>query len=283
MEFALISIQSKTSSVLVSVILCNYNYEKYIGEAIESVLCQTHENLELIVVDDGSSDTSNQIINSYDDKRIIKLFQANGGQAAAFNSGFELCKGRLVAFLDSDDYWCSDKIEKCVKAFQSDLSLVQHNMIVVNIDSSIIGATHPGILPGVRNVLEAYYTEKHTGFFSATSGIVASREHLEKIFPLPTAWKICADVAITRPLPLWGDVLTLQKSLGYYRIHDSNNWMNSLMQKRTKANRIKYNAYTNEWLVKYGHPALNNSDIGRISASCNFIKNITKKITSKSK
>jgi glycosyltransferase involved in cell wall biosynthesis len=240
----------------VSVILCNFNYGDFIGQAIESVLRQTYINFELIIVDDGSIDNSRYVINGYNDERVIKVFQPNCGQASAFNSGFELCKGVFVAFLDSDDYWTSDKLQKSINAFSPGVAMVQHNLAVVDSKSKKTGAEHPGITPGVRNVLSAYCTENHSGFFSATSGIVARREYLLEIFPLPISWKICADVAITRPLPIWGDVFTLSDLLGYYRIHGANNWMNSTAQRKRIKNMCKYNQYTNEWLLKYGLPPI---------------------------
>ena len=74
----------ENSIPLVSVILTNYNYGRFIAEAIESVLGQTYSSFELIIVDDGSTDDSRKVIASFDDRRILTMFQGNRGQAAAF-------------------------------------------------------------------------------------------------------------------------------------------------------------------------------------------------------
>lgn len=240
---------------LVSVVLCNYNYSRFVGEAIESVLRQTYGNLELVVVDDGSSDGSRQVIASYVDARSRKVFHGqNRGQAAAFNTGFRETNGSLIAFLDSDDAWKPEKLARVVDAFQhGDFCLVQHNLEVIDSDSRYVGTTHPSISPGVRDVLRAYFEENRTGFFCASSGITCRRSALENIFPLPESWRICADVPLTRPLPIFGPVYTLKESLGYYRIHGSNTWMNTEPQQLWIENEEKYADYTNEWLARYGY------------------------------
>lgn len=243
-----------TEQPLVSVILCNYNYGQFIAEAIESVLNQTYTNFELIIVDDGSTDNSKEVINKYKDLRIQPVFQKNGGQSAAFNTGFKKVRGDLVAFLDSDDAWVSEKLIKVVQAFRNgDFSIVQHNLEWIDKDSRPLSKLWPGISASVRDVFQAYLSENHTGFFCTTSGIVCRRTDLQKIFPLNESWKICADVAFTRPLPLFGQVLTLKECLGYYRVHGSNTWMNSERQKQQIENSQKYVEYTNQWLAKMGY------------------------------
>jgi glycosyltransferase involved in cell wall biosynthesis len=87
---------------LVSVIVGNYNYAAYVGEAIESVLAQTHPRVEVIVVDDGSTDGSRAVIERYGD-RVRALFKPNAGQGSVYNAGFRMAQGELVLFLDSDD------------------------------------------------------------------------------------------------------------------------------------------------------------------------------------
>lgn len=100
---------------LVSVIIPNFNYEGYVADAIESVLNQTYGNIELIVVDDGSTDGSWQIINRYRD-RLIPIRSKNGGVSAARNLGLTKIRGDYVAFLDSDDYWYPNKISTQLSA-----------------------------------------------------------------------------------------------------------------------------------------------------------------------
>jgi glycosyltransferase involved in cell wall biosynthesis len=101
------------SAPLVSVIIPAYNAEAFLGETLDSVLAQTYPNLEIIVVDDGSTDATPQLLEKYSD-RIRVLRQANAGQAAARNYGARESQGELLAFLDSDDLWDPDKIARQV-------------------------------------------------------------------------------------------------------------------------------------------------------------------------
>lgn len=99
---------------LVSIIMPAYNAEKYISESINSVLNQTYQNWELLIVDDCSTDNTKDIIKKYSlyDTRIIPYYQSsNKGVAAARNKAIELSKGRFIAFLDSDDLWYEKKLQ----------------------------------------------------------------------------------------------------------------------------------------------------------------------------
>jgi len=86
----------------VSIVIDNYNYRQYLGEAINSALDQTYRAVEVIVVDDGSTDQSREVICDYGD-RVISIFKDNGGQASAMNIGFARSHGDFVIFLDADD------------------------------------------------------------------------------------------------------------------------------------------------------------------------------------
>ncbi|EEI50021.1 glycosyltransferase family 2 protein [Proteus mirabilis] len=101
---------------LVSIIMPCFNSEKYISEAIESVLKQTYSNFELIIIDDNSTDSTLKIINSFRDNRItIISFDENQGAGVARNKGIEVANGRFIAFLDSDDLWSKNKLEAQIK------------------------------------------------------------------------------------------------------------------------------------------------------------------------
>ncbi|MGL5878790.1 MAG: glycosyltransferase family 2 protein, partial [Xenococcaceae cyanobacterium] len=93
---------------LVSILINNYNYGKFLPEAIDSALAQTYDRCETIVVDDGSTDNSQEIIASYGD-RIVPIFKTNGGQASAFNAGFAASSGDIICFLDADDVFLPEK------------------------------------------------------------------------------------------------------------------------------------------------------------------------------
>jgi len=235
--------------------MCNYNYASFIAQAIDSALSQSYAALELIIVDDGSTDNSREIISSYHDSRISTIFQSNRGQAAAFNAGFERAKGDFIAFFDSDDLWKPDKLAKMVPVIEEreNCSIVQHNLEIINTQSARTGKIHPGIVPGRKNVFSAYLDDHDTDHFSATSGIMCRKKDLDRVFPLDNSWRICADVAIATPLPMFGDVFTLSEILGYYRIHGSNHWMNTEGQTQTLENGKKKICYINYWLERLGH------------------------------
>jgi len=99
---------------LVSVVLSVYNGEQYLAEAIESILNQSYTNFELILVDDGSTDSSLEIIKSYDDKRIILISRENRGLIASLNEGILKAKGKYIARMDADDISLSTRFEEQV-------------------------------------------------------------------------------------------------------------------------------------------------------------------------
>lgn len=104
---------------LISIVMVNYNHEDFLKEAIDSVLSQTYGNWELIIVDDGSTDRSVQVIQEYTDVRIRPFFlEKNRHICYATNYGFAQVRGTYVARLDSDDVWVADKLEKQVRFFR---------------------------------------------------------------------------------------------------------------------------------------------------------------------
>lgn len=120
---------------LVSVIIPSYNHAKYIRQTIDSVLSQEYRNLEVIVVDDGSTDDSLAILREYGNC-IRMVSQKNQGQAAARNTGIQLAQGELIGFLDSDDLYSPGKIDEQVKMFEKDfgLSLVWTDLSLIDGD-----------------------------------------------------------------------------------------------------------------------------------------------------
>jgi glycosyltransferase involved in cell wall biosynthesis len=104
---------------LVSVVIAAYNADKYILEAVNSVLKQTYTRLELIVVNDGSSDGTKDIVDSIEDPRLVSLNQMNKGQDAAFNHGYRKSKGDFIKFFDADDYLSANMIDEQIKAIET--------------------------------------------------------------------------------------------------------------------------------------------------------------------
>lgn len=104
---------------LVSVIIPTYNRGSFIKETINSVLNQTYQNFEILVIDDGSTDNTKEIVHSFNDQRIQYIHQKHSGfPAVARNTGMKIAKGEYIAFLDSDDLWFPQKLEKQMKLFE---------------------------------------------------------------------------------------------------------------------------------------------------------------------
>lgn len=131
---------------LVSVIIPCYNREKYVAETVESVLGQTWSSIELLVVDDGSTDGSRSILERFTDRIILLEHpgRLNKGQSASINLGLERCRGEYVAILDSDDLFAPDKIRKQVAFLieNPDIGLVYSNGYVIDEQRTILYAAH---------------------------------------------------------------------------------------------------------------------------------------------
>jgi len=106
---------TKATNNLVSVIMATYNRENYLPYAIDSVLHQTYPNLELLIIDDGSIDGTRELVNSYKDPRISYYYQENKGQSSAINVGIQHARGDFISFLDSDNLWKLDKLDRQVR------------------------------------------------------------------------------------------------------------------------------------------------------------------------
>lgn len=100
------------TQILFSVIIPTFNRRPFLEAAVRSVLDQTYRGLELIVVDDGSHDGTREMISSFKDNRLRYVYQSNRGVSRARNRGLELASGHFIAFLDSDDRWVPEKLEK---------------------------------------------------------------------------------------------------------------------------------------------------------------------------
>lgn len=225
---------------LVSIIINNYNYEHFLSDAIDSALNQIYPHIEVIVVDDGSTDNSRELINSYGNN-IIKIFKENGGQASALNAGFVASKGDIICLLDADDIFLTNKVSEVVDCFNSDASVawVFHDSFpkktedIENKKSTFtINNGNQDELGKIRyidfrnNILNA---ELPT-FTPSTSNLCFSKKILENIFPLPEV-KGFSRMAITDYYIKYlavglGTGCVINKKLGIFRLHN-NTYSNS--------------------------------------------------------
>ncbi|MFK3936219.1 glycosyltransferase family 2 protein [Alkalihalobacillus sp. NPDC078783] len=137
---------------LVSVIIPCYNCEKWIAETIASVFNQTYKNIEIIIVDDGSTDNTKSIVKNIKD--VIYYFQDNSGPSAARNLGIEKSNGKYIAFLDSDDLWNEDKLLKQINFLENnpDVHLVFTNVTLINETGKVL-YTHYNKVPTEKSEL----------------------------------------------------------------------------------------------------------------------------------
>lgn len=223
---------------LVSIITPTYNSAKYISETIESVLDQTHENWELLIVDDGSTDHTVDIIKIFitQDNRIqLYRLKSNSGPAIARNKGITEANGDYIAFLDADDLWKSKKLETqltFMKADNCDVCFSSYELIDKqgNVLNKIVKA-----LPRLsyQKLLKSNYIGNLTGMYNTralgkitTPNLLKRQDWLLWLFAVKKSGK-----------PAKG----IQESLAYYRVHE--NSMSS-----NKWNLVKYNY----WVYKKG-------------------------------
>ncbi|MFS8148248.1 glycosyl transferase [Rhizobium sp. R635] len=207
----------------VSVLINNHNYGRFVGRAIDSALSQQTPDVEIIVVDDGSSDQSRSVLEAYGN-RVKVLFQENRGQAAAVNAAVRSSRGDILCFLDADDWWAPDKLSATASAFHANpqLSLVYHRLQPVLSDGS------PTLKPIPRTLCSGDLSlrlTKSAGWwpFPMTSAIAVRRRAWDAAGNIPEQFRISADAWLTGIYPFLGDVAALPDSLGFYRIHN-NNW-----------------------------------------------------------
>ena len=215
---------------LVSIIVNNYNYHHFLKDAIDSALNQTYSNVEVIVVDDGSTDSSPKIIGEYGDS-IIVILKENGGQVSAINAGFNKSQGSIIVFLDSDDILLHTAIEKVVECFDSsEIVKVHWPLYVIDPSGKKTGELiprHPQLVEGdLLKVLIQYGPNSIGGspHSPPTSGSAWSRNFLKKIFPIPDlGFKTsCIDYYLMVLAPVYGEIGCLNEPLGFYRVHGSN-------------------------------------------------------------
>jgi glycosyltransferase involved in cell wall biosynthesis len=214
---------SQSGKLLVSVIIDNYNYGRYLRAAIDSALAQTYSDVEVVVVDDGSTDESREIIESYG-KRILPVLKANGGQGSALNAGFAASHGEIVMFVDSDDELLPEAVEQVIKVSRPGVAKAQFQLELVDDRGKLLGRRVPhfeGFVPNgdIRDRI-VRFGEYPTG---PLTGAAYPRAILRQLMPLDEAiWSIAADHPLNFLAPFFGDVVSLRASLGRYRIHEAN-------------------------------------------------------------
>jgi glycosyltransferase involved in cell wall biosynthesis len=206
---------------LVSVVISSFNYARFVGDAIDSALALDWPEVEVIVVDDGSTDESPAVIRSYGE-RIIPIFLSKSGQVSAVNAGFARSRGDVVIFLDADDVLYPSLVRRLASVWRPGVSKVQYQMLVIDAEGKPEGSVFPQYLrtPSPHEIKRWMIT---SGDYPTPpgSGNAYARSFLEKLFPL-SGFDQAADSHCVTAAPYWGDVLTLAEPLVKYRVHGQN-------------------------------------------------------------
>ncbi len=210
---------------LVSVLLSSYNYEVYIKEAIQSVLDQTYQNFELIICDDGSTDNSCAVINTFlTDRRIKFIPKENGGQASALNAAYKEAKGEIICPLDSDDTFHLRKLDRVVSAFTSAPScgLCIHRVQPVSGEGRPIGPPYPRFLESGWIGPRALEEGAHSANIPQTLGLSFRRQVADRLFPMPVQFRTSPDAFLVRAAFFITNIVPVDDILALYRVHGTN-------------------------------------------------------------
>lgn len=208
-----------TQTPQVSVIIPVYNGDRYIAQAVESALSQTFTNFEIIVVDDGSTDRTQQVLQPYLD-RICYIYQENQGAAIARNRACQLAKGEFLAFLDADDYFLPSKLEKQIACFDANptLDLVQTGWLIVDEKGREISAVKPW-QQAPKLDLESFILYKCV----RPSAMLLRRKWWEYLGGFDSGLPPTEDLDFALRLALKGcKAVWLEEILTCYRQHDTN-------------------------------------------------------------
>jgi glycosyltransferase involved in cell wall biosynthesis len=209
----------------ISVVVDNYDYGRFVGEAIASALAQTRAPAEVVVVDDGSTDGSRGVIASFG-RSVVPVLKPNGGQASAINAGVEATTGDLVLFLDADDLLHREALEVVAARAVEGMAKLHFRLAAVDAAGEPLGYTlPPADRPmGSGDVVPQLLREGR--YVTPTmSGNVFPRWVLDRILPVPEEdFRISADGYLVSVAPLHGPVVAVDERLGSYRVHGGNWW-----------------------------------------------------------
>ncbi|RZI60460.1 MAG: glycosyltransferase family 2 protein [Pseudomonas sp.] len=250
-----------------SLIINNYNYADYIGQAIESALSQRDVDVEVIVVDDGSIDNSREVIDRYPEVRAI--YQDNQGQCRAFRTGLSEATGDILIQIDSDDLLMPDACSVIASLWSSDTTYAQFQLIAFSDQRGEIG-----------RIPSASFTQDHVAHlirkgrfpYSPTTGNAYSTAVVKQIMDVVNPPdRFSPDGLLMTCAPLAGRSVAISKSLGRYRIHDQNfSWGVSLEFSYNTAKVIRDGAFKYAGVI--GRPMPANALVGQRSTFATALK-----------
>jgi hypothetical protein len=235
-----------TESRRASIVIDNYNYGRFLEESIDSALAQTYPNTEVVVVDDGSTDDSPEIVRGYG-SRIVSVLKENGGQASAFNAGFARSSGEIVIFLDADDVLRPTALEAAAPLFEDDAVVtVQWRLTVIDGSGKVTKRQIPQHRPPHGDLRETALRRGPDVFrWSPTSGTAWSRSYLDQVLPAPEElYRYAMDTHLFQLAPFFGKVAALESSESFYRLHGGNDSRTIGFENKLTRNLAFYEDYS---------------------------------------
>ncbi|KAA3653538.1 MAG: glycosyltransferase [Chloroflexi bacterium] len=227
---------AEPTSVLVSIIISTYNRANTISKPIDSVLAQTYPHFELIIIDDGSTDNTDEVVAAYHDPRIIYKWVKNGERSRARNIGISMSQGKYIAFMDSDDWFMPHKLSFQVNAMEAnpEVGLALGGWIVVDENGRKILSSHPWQWIQSQPNLEQW-------LFSATAtlhSVLVRKTWFDKVTGFDPELNMAEDIELWMRLSLAGcQTMWTEDYVAAYVVHDSNSlrdWSN------VKRGRMKF-------------------------------------------
>jgi glycosyltransferase involved in cell wall biosynthesis len=215
------------SSIDVDVVVTNHNYARFLPEAVESACAQTHPGVRVVVVDDGSTDGSQQVLERYSD-RVEVVLKEQGGQASALNAGLKRCRGEVLLVLDSDDRlrpWAAERVAAAFAAGPQ-LSKVQFPMAIIDAAGKATGEVKPGghlrAPVGDQRRPELLFPFDLPWLPGGGTGF--RTEAVRRILPIPEADypRSGADWYLVHLTALLGEAALLDEVCAEYRVHGGN-------------------------------------------------------------
>jgi len=216
-----------------SIIICAYNYARFLPRCLESSLSQSQPADEIIVVDDGSTDETAEVVKRFPRVRYIR--QENSGKAAAFNRGFRESHGDLICHLDADDYWLPRKLERVFESFaRYDAGGILHEALYVDGEDRYLYGSEAATVDSsaarrlsFHDVLLMCFIYRPQNAISGSLGVANTicvrREAIADCFPVPSNLGLAVDGAILLGAARHG-LVHLSEKLSAYRHHGDNSY-----------------------------------------------------------
>lgn len=221
---------------MISVCLASYNGAKYIKEQLDSILLQIEPNDEIIISDDGSTDNTLEIVNSYHDSRIRVFHNARHGYVHNFENALKQVRGDIIFLSDQDDVWFPNKVKKC-KELLATYIMVNHNSLLTDGDGKEMGCDFFSLHHSRGGYWHSLLRNSYSGCCMAFR-----REVLEKGLPFPPH-VITHDLWLGLIAEKMGKCYFCAEPLIYYRRHGNNASSTSDKSKFSLLQQLKYRSY----------------------------------------